>query len=810
MMVNLHHFVLVVCAVFLGTVVPCDPIHAEAPGVTFHLIEGGRFVQGTTGGERVLQNAFPLSTTGQNFGNAEGPAHVTWVTKPFYMAETEVTVAQFRDFVEATDYQTSAERGQTEMVGWEPTPEDKPLYQSYDFLRHKKFSWKSPGFQQSDDHPVVGISWADTQAYCQWLSERDGVRYRLPTEAEWELACRAGTSTWFSFGDKAKGVVQEHANFGNVELEKHRQHAAERQWLLDWENAPRDGHVFTAPVGSYQANPWGLRDMHGNAWEWCQDLWLDTVYKDFNRPRYDQPNGVAVDPVNLDRPQTPANDFHVIRGGSWYNGDLICRSANRSYWDAEDAACYVGFRLVREADSNAPTTARDAHQAEQDAIAAIRSAGGKLYSSRGIDIEVRFEEDKIDESVLPELQRLPDLQRLVFRWRKGDEAITQAGIDSIAKLKRLRVLEFQSGLNLDAVDLSVLTRLQSLEVLRFPRTAPLNDHHLRSLSDFSTLLEFACHGTSGGLTDAGVLHLSGNRELRSLHLWETQVTGDFLRGFENSRLTELACSAAYDGDSAFTDGGSEHLSAFSQLQSLTLDRQSSLSGRTMKIIGQLNELRELSLQRCTGFKDEDFSELKHLQQLREVDLSGAGAGNVAAAAIAHIPRIRILRIGNDQLAGSGVLTDSGVADLSKAFSLEEIELASNALSDDGLRFLGRVHRLRRLTVTSDLVTGAGLGPLCKLPELQDLALRTPGLTDIAFDYLAQAKSIDKLRLAHRGFRPPSALTNDGLMKMANAIWLKEFWVPRNDTGITEEKLNELNTRMPQTNVIPYTVSWEPK
>ena len=89
-----------------------------------------------------------------------------------------------------------------------------------------------------------------------------------------------------------------------------------------------------------------------------------------------------------------------------------------------------------------------------------------------------------------------------------------------------------------------------------------------------------------------------------------------------------------------------------------------------------------------------------------------------------------------------------------------------------------------------------------------LKARDRGIYDVAFDYLKQAKSVTKLRLAHRGIRPPAALTNEGMMKMAAATWLKELWLPRNDTGITEDKMNELKAMMPKTSVIPYTVSWK--
>ena len=688
------------------------------------------------------------------------------------------------------------------MVGWQPTPEDKPLYQSHDFLRNPKFSWKNPGFQQDDSHPVVGVSWADAKAFCQWLSKKDGVRYRLPTEAEWEFACRAGTTTWFSFGDKAKGVVHRFGNLGNVELERHRKHAAERQWLLDWDNDPDDGHVFTAPVGSYDANPWGLRDMHGNVWEWCEDLWLDTIYKDYRRPRYDQPNKVAVDPVNSDRPQTPANDFCTIRGGSWFNGDLFARSANRTYWDRQDAACYVGFRLARDAGANVPAHARQTFDAGLAALRHIEAAGGKLYSARGLDVEVRFEGEQFDESALSRLHRLPDLQRLRISWRKRDVVLSQAGLDAIAGLSGLRALEFTGALDPDTVDLSVLTQLHLLQVLKFPRTAPLNDSHLASLNGFDSLIEFQCFGTSGGLTDDGISQLKNNRKIETLSVQENQATGAFLTDFVECPLKSFSNTPLYNGKGAFTDEHAAVLSAFSQMTSLTLDGQDLLTGDTLKTIGQLSHLQRLGLDRCAGFADEDFVSLAPLQRLQELYLTETRAGDAAAAAIAEIPRIRSVHIGNDRL------TDRGVADLSRAFSIRELKLQSDAMTDLALQALGRVNRLERLTVVSGQMTGSGLGPLAKLPQLHDLSLITSGLTDAAFDYLVQARSIQKLRLANRGYRPPAALTDEGLMKMAQATWLKELWLPRNDTGITEAKMDELQALLPKTSVIPYTVDWE--
>ncbi len=782
---------------------PADQdVVTDSFGTRFRFLEGGRYVQGTSGGERVLEQSFPLSTVGQYYGNAEGPAHVTWITRPFYIAETEVTVDQFRRFVQATGYQTSVERRKTQMVGWDPTPDEKPLYQSYDFFRADKFNWKNPGFSQSGNHPVVGVSHADAKAYCEWASETEGVRYRLPTEAEWEFACRAGTQSWFSFGDKAKGVVHRFGNLAGPELESLRKHSAERQWLLDWQNSPPDGHPFTAPVGSFQANRWGLHDMHGNVWEWCEDLWLDTVYKDFQRPAYNRPTGTAVDPVNSDRPQTATNDFHTIRGGSWYNGDLPCRSSSRTHWDRDDAACYIGIRLVRDAGPNAPTTAKERFKAEQAAIAKIEAAGGTLMSSRGMDIEVVFSGNGFDETALVALELLPGLQRLQIGWSARNGLLSQQGIDSIAKLTRLKSLVFSGSMDPETVDLSPLTRLTNLETLRFPRTGPLDDDDLSSLSRFTSLTEFQCFGIGRELTDRGIATLRGNRALAILHLIEVQATGKFLGELAGCPLQSLRVTPPYNASGSLTDSSAALLARFPTLESLTLDRQTQLTGRTMEVIGGLRDLQQLGLDGCNGFTGADFGVLADLRKLRELNLVGCNAADVAASSIGKLPRIRVVRLRDDSL------TDKGVADLSQAFTIEDLILSSPVISDDGLMSLGRINRLKKLTLGSQQVRGTGLGPVCRLPQLGELSLITPSLRDVAFDHLSLAKQIRKIRLAHRGHQPPSALTNQGLAKMTGATWLSELWLPRNDTGMTEQRMLELARSLPKTKIIPYTVEWD--
>jgi formylglycine-generating enzyme required for sulfatase activity len=228
----------------------------------------------------------------------EGPQHEVEITQPFYMGQTEVTVGQFRQFVKATGYKTQAER-------------EGGAYRSFpngEWKLDANTNWLNPGFEQTDDHPVVCISWDEAMEYCNWLSKHEGKTYRLPTEAEWEYGCRAGSKGRWFFGDNERQLLN-YARFGSNS----------------------EGHTW--PVAGLKENAWGLHDMHGNVWEWCQDLY-DADYYKTSPPK---------DPVG-----PPAGGAHVIRGGSWYLAHVFCRSALRFFPDPDPngRSDDVGFRVV--------------------------------------------------------------------------------------------------------------------------------------------------------------------------------------------------------------------------------------------------------------------------------------------------------------------------------------------------------------------------------------------------------------------------------------------------------------------------------
>jgi formylglycine-generating enzyme required for sulfatase activity len=221
----------------------------------------------------------------------------------FAIGKYAVTVGQFKRFVEAEGYQTEAEKegGIYCWTGseWKQDP-DK--------------NWRNPGFPQTDNYPVVGVSWNDAVLYADWLSEQSGQQYRLPTEAEWEYACRAGTATPFYFGET---INTDQANYdGNCVYGKGRK-GIDRQ--------------KTVEVGHFPANAWGLHGMHGNVWEWTAS-------------EYDEKYGGAELQGVSDR---NSGGPRVLRGGSWLNVPLWLRSAARSGYDPRNRFNIFGFRLAR-------------------------------------------------------------------------------------------------------------------------------------------------------------------------------------------------------------------------------------------------------------------------------------------------------------------------------------------------------------------------------------------------------------------------------------------------------------------------------
>ena len=299
---------------------------ANSIGMKLTLVPSGEFTMGSaqSADETVayLKKNYGMRFLGAEALQGEHPQHRVRITKPFYLGTYHVTRGQFRQFIIDSGYKTDAEKGEKPgAVGWDAKMKM--------ILSNETFSWRNTGFEQTDDHPVVNVSWNDAAAFCQWLSRKEGKAYRLPTETEWEYVCRAGTKTRYYSGDDPETL----AKVGNVADLSLKTEWSKTKFVLP-PNAIRasDGYVFTAPIGRFKPNAFGLYDMHGNAYEWCGDRYSAAYYS----------ASPADDPAG---PESGSN--RVLRGSSWDSGPDFARSAARNDSLPDFRSLTTGFRVVR-------------------------------------------------------------------------------------------------------------------------------------------------------------------------------------------------------------------------------------------------------------------------------------------------------------------------------------------------------------------------------------------------------------------------------------------------------------------------------
>ena len=292
-------------APIVGSVATTPPSKSSAPTV---VTEPREFISPTNGTKfvRIKAGTFTMGSPDSEAGRSKlEVAHEVKLTRDYYLGIHEVTRGQLRKFVDETGHKTEAEAdgkgGHGKFVD--------------DFRQDAKFTWLTPGFEQTDEHPVVLVSWSDALKYAEWLSRKDGRAYRLPTEVEWENGCRGGVGGSRVFGVGIGGIMTPlDANYGRFDTTRLTK-------VTSW--------VGTTAVGSYRANDHGLHDMHGNVWEWCGD-WSG-IYS----------AGKAEDPSG---PSTGSE--RVARGGSWLNSSSYCRSANRYQNTPSVRSSVLGFRLA--------------------------------------------------------------------------------------------------------------------------------------------------------------------------------------------------------------------------------------------------------------------------------------------------------------------------------------------------------------------------------------------------------------------------------------------------------------------------------
>ena len=299
-------------ALLPSTVCSCAPkLTAEThvdrwtPGTSFRdcadcpvmvLVPAGSFTMGS-----------PLEEEGR--GRSEGPQRRVLIPRMFAVRKFEVTRGEFARFAEETSHSAS---------------DGCHIFTGNEWRLIAERGWQDPGYPQTGNHPVTCISWRDAKAYVAWLTAKTGRRYRLLTEAEWEYAARAGSVTIRHWGDAAEFACR-HANVADQTA---------KATFASWSRAFQcsDAHTYTAPVGSFLGNAFGLHDMLGNAAEWTEDCW--------NASYIGAPSdgGPFV---------TGTRRLRVLRGGSFSGAAFGIRAAARSGGRASARWFYWGFRVAR-------------------------------------------------------------------------------------------------------------------------------------------------------------------------------------------------------------------------------------------------------------------------------------------------------------------------------------------------------------------------------------------------------------------------------------------------------------------------------
>jgi formylglycine-generating enzyme required for sulfatase activity len=294
-------------------------------GMKLVLIPPGEFDMGSTEQEvEELRAAVKAANIDANWkaaswGDTQIPRHHVRITRSFYLGKYEATDGQFRVFAQTAQYQTDAEKQGKATTGID--------FATAQLVPNTEFTWQKQGFPQSADHPAGCLSWDDALAFSRWLSEKEKEAYRLPTEAEWEYACRAGTTTTFFTGDHPR-TLRGFANLSDLALKKV---FPQLPAWVPW----NDRYAYTAPVGQFRPNAFGVHDMVGNVCEFCADWYAADYYA---RSPKDDPPG----------PET--GSARVVRGSAWvdlFGGYFGSRSAHRGGAPGNNPATGWGFRVVK-------------------------------------------------------------------------------------------------------------------------------------------------------------------------------------------------------------------------------------------------------------------------------------------------------------------------------------------------------------------------------------------------------------------------------------------------------------------------------
>ncbi|PHR95737.1 MAG: hypothetical protein COA78_29655 [Blastopirellula sp.] len=612
---------------YLGTEVETT----NSIGMKSRVIPPGKFMMGSSEEEIAKlmkeQKEANLDTVYLDQIPLEGPQHLVTLTQPIAFGIHEVTLGQFRKFVESTNYQSDAEKGGKGGNGlidgkWVFSPE---------------FLWNSDiGFnlEQTDNHPVVNVSWNDAVALCQWLSKEEGVTSRLPTEAEWEFTCRAGSSARFYHGDD-QSSLHEYA------------------WYAL--NSRRSPHL----VGQLRPNAFGLFDMLGNVKEWCHDQ-----AGSYSKLAIVDPTGAAGGPKVR------------VRGGSFHDQTVFNRSAVRGYNSKTYKTFFYGFRIVRELEKPQQATSNRTKPTMKDSVNNdnerevaewIIGIGGFIRTQINTDTSTVETIESIDElPVEPFHITVVDLH--------DNSRLVDEDLKHLSKLTHLRTLHLYKTFigNAGLIHLKGLSNLTEL-YLSNTRVNNQGMEHLKGLPNLTLLTLFFTEVSDEGLIhlkelknltelslseqqihDSGLTHLKGLTNLRDLRLNGTQISDTglvYLNEMKNLDLLHIASTQV-------TDIGLEHLSELTNLTQLSLNYTSVSEAGLV----HLTKLTKLSVLQLDGLpiSDAGLSHIEALTQMTNLHLSHTQISDTGLEKLKGLTMLRTVH-----LTGTTV-TASGIADFENA------------------------------------------------------------------------------------------------------------------------------------------------
>ncbi|HEV3298087.1 MAG TPA: SUMF1/EgtB/PvdO family nonheme iron enzyme [Planctomycetaceae bacterium] len=616
--------------------------------------------------------------------------HHVRITKPFYLGVYDVTQREFQ-----------------EVLGRNPSG-----------FRNSGGEMDSGTGPDTSRRPVETVTWFDAIEFCNKLSEKEGrptyykignikrerelwikqadvsiaggAGYRLPTEAQWEYACRAGTTTPFNFGALNNGLdcnCNGTAPYGTSE------------------KGPALG--TTAPVGSYRPNAFGLYDMHGNVWQWCWDAY--------------EPEYYAASPES-DPPGPPAGARRVFRGGSWCAWNTPnCRSAVRqpSEPDYRNWA-EQGFRVACDVAAVSSSTPALTNQKDDDrhAAEAVLALGGT------VTIRTNGQWQEIRPG-----QTLPNGTFLLTRVALHDKPqLTDAQLEPLEGVAHLTAFGLSKAPRVTDAIISHLRNSTQLESFWFEQ-ASVGDAGLVHLERFNNLKSLGLRGTH--VTDAGLAHLEPLLQLEHVALGGTRITSAgliHLRGLtrlahlwlegtkvDNAGLAHLAGLSNLKGLILFgthvTGDGLAHLKRLVQLKGLMLGGLK-VTNSNLASLQALTSLKSLWLD-GTRISDAGLAHLKQLTKLQELNLNGTHVTDAGIERLQGSADLKTLYLGWTRI------TNATLPRLAEIHNLERLYLQGTKINDAGIKSLKGLTRLNKLDVSDTQVTQGGADELRKsLPNCE--------------------------------------------------------------------------------------------